>query len=311
MAYWREKTLLFKTEVTYGTDAAPTGAANAIVATDVSLSPMEGQDTSRELELPWMGGQATIPTGLHRKLSFKVEAKASGSPGVAPVVGPLLLSCAMAEVVVATTSVTYSRVTSNHKSATIYLNIAGILYKMLGARGTVQLKVTAQGIVYWEFEFTGLFSQPEDQAVPAVTIASQLSAFPQIANTTNTPVFTLGGTAHVLRSFGLNLGNQVTPRLLIGKEEIVIPNFAESVEAQIEAVPLATLNPYALAVSGATQALILQHGIGAGKIMTVNVPRAQHQRPGSPTQADGIVEWPLKMLPLPNTGNDQLTIVYT
>lgn len=123
--YWREKTILFKEETTYGVDAVPTGAANAILATDVQLSPMEGQGTSRNLELPWMGAQGTVPTNVHQKLSFRVELKGSGTAGTPPVLGVLLKSCAFAEVTVASVSVTYNRVTSAMKSATIYLNIDG------------------------------------------------------------------------------------------------------------------------------------------------------------------------------------------
>ena len=59
--FWRQKVLLVKTEATYGTDPTPTGAANAIQAIDMKLMPMEGRDQSRELDLPNMGAQSTIP----------------------------------------------------------------------------------------------------------------------------------------------------------------------------------------------------------------------------------------------------------
>ena len=49
---WKQKVLLVKTEATYGEDAAPSGAANAILAQDVQLKPMEGADVSRDLERP-------------------------------------------------------------------------------------------------------------------------------------------------------------------------------------------------------------------------------------------------------------------
>ncbi|MDZ4095464.1 MAG: hypothetical protein U1D35_11235 [Paracoccaceae bacterium] len=76
---WDQKILLAKVETTYGTDSTPTGAANAILAIDGSLTPMDGNDVSRELELPYMGADATIPAELHAKLSFKVELAASGT----------------------------------------------------------------------------------------------------------------------------------------------------------------------------------------------------------------------------------------
>ncbi len=309
--YWREKTLLFKEETTYGTDATPTGGANAILTTEVALTPMEGEDTSRGLELPWHGAQGTVATSLRAKLAFKVELKGSGTAGTPPVLGVLLKSCACAEVIVAATSVTYNRVTSPMKSATIYLNIDGTLFKLLGARGNVRLEVNAQGIVYLAFDFTGLFVQPAAQAKPAVTLGTQLSTFPQVAAPANTPVFTIGGATHKLRALSLDFGNTVEPRHLVNDASVEISAISEVLETTIEAVPLATLNPFALAGSGATSAIVLTHGTGAGNICTLNIPRAQCRRPGAPTQQQGIVEWPLSWVPLPNTGNDQFTLAFT
>ena len=75
---WKSKILLAKIETAYATDPTPTGAANAILATNVTFQPMEGQDVSRELELPWLAAQATIPAGLHSRISFRVEMVPSG-----------------------------------------------------------------------------------------------------------------------------------------------------------------------------------------------------------------------------------------
>ena len=51
--YWRSKILLAKIESTYATDPTPSGAANGILATDIRLTPMDGNDASRELETPF------------------------------------------------------------------------------------------------------------------------------------------------------------------------------------------------------------------------------------------------------------------
>ncbi|NTT88503.1 hypothetical protein HS053_21670, partial [Tabrizicola sp. SY72] len=45
--FWRLQALLAKIETVYGTDPTPTGAANAILAEDVRVMPMEGQDVTR------------------------------------------------------------------------------------------------------------------------------------------------------------------------------------------------------------------------------------------------------------------------
>ncbi|SEN74590.1 hypothetical protein SAMN05216227_10232 [Pseudorhodobacter antarcticus] len=102
---WRNRLLMCKTETVYGTDSIPTGMANAILGVDVQVMPMEGNDVSRELDLPYMAAQGTIPAELHTKLPFKIELTPSGTAGVAPAWGPLLHACGCAQTIVATTSV--------------------------------------------------------------------------------------------------------------------------------------------------------------------------------------------------------------
>lgn len=85
---WKSKTLLIKPEgATYGVDPVPTGAANAILATDVQLQPMEGEDVSRNLELPWMAAQSTKNVALRAVLTFTVELAGSGTAGTPPAWG--------------------------------------------------------------------------------------------------------------------------------------------------------------------------------------------------------------------------------
>lgn len=309
--FWRLQALLAKIETTYGTDPTPTGAANAILASDVKIMPMEGQDVTRDFERPYLGAKPNIPTGLYAKLSFKVEVKGSGTAGTPPAIAVLLRSCAMAETIVASTSVTYNPISSGHESCTLYFNSDGTNYVLKGARGTFTYRMTAQGVVVLEFEFTGLFSQPAAVAMPTPTYGTQLTQLPQVASSANTPTFTVGGVSMILRSFALDAGNEVKPRMLVRSESVIIPNRAEKISATVEAVALATYNPFSLAAAMTSQAISLVHGTGAGKIATLSVPAAQVQRPSGLEEQDGVVEWPLSYLPLPTSGNDQFTLAFT
>jgi tail tube protein len=306
---WKTKILLAKIEATYGVDAAPTGAANAILATDVIWTPMEGSDVSRDLETPYMGAQGTIPIELHAKLAFKVELSPSGSAGTAPAWGPLLRACAVAEVITAGVSVAYNPVSDNHESLSMHLWIDGTRYVMVGGRGNCSIMVNAQGVPYLEFEFTGLYSTPAETA----RVTPSLGAFkkPQVATNTNTPGFTINAADFVMRSCKLDLGNQVENRFLIGSEGILITDKSDVVEATIEAVQLTTFDPFTLAEAQTGVALNLVHGTGAGRITTLDVPTAQIQRPQGLLEAQGIKEWPLRFVPLPAIGNDQWTLTLT
>lgn len=306
--YYRKKIVLFKLETTYGVDPTPTGAANAILATEFKWMPMEGTDVSRDLEQPHMGAQGTIPTELHAKITFNVELSPSGTAGTAPAWGPLLRACGVAETIAAATSVTYNPVSDGHESATLYFGLDGTKYVSHGARGTCTLDFTAQGIPYLRFEFTGLFSVPTEAAMDAPV----LSAFkkPQVVSDTNT-TFALDGTALILRKLSLNFGNSVDTSFLVGEEMVDITAKEDAVEFTVKAVPLTTFNPYAAALSDDDLPLTLVHGKTAGRIATLALPKIEIQRPQSLEDVSGKVEWPLRAQALPSTGNDQWTLTLT
>jgi hypothetical protein len=307
--FWKSKVLLAKIDATYGVDPVPTGAANAILATDVTLAPMEGEDVSRNLERPYLGGQETIPVGLRATLTFSTELAGSGAAGTPPLWGVLARGCACAEVISAGVSVAYNPITANQESLGFYFWIGAIKHVLKGSRGTCEFMLNAQGIPIAKWTFTGLFTQPVDaaQATPTLTGWPE----PLVATKANTPTFTINGVAFVLRSYTFNLGNQVEPRLLVGKEEILIVDRAETLACQVEAVALATFNPFALAQARTLVPVSLVHGIVAGNIVTIASPTAQVQRLSGYENQQNVLEWPLRVDPKPSAGNDQFSITCT
>lgn len=306
--FWRNKLILAKIEATEGVDSGP-GSADAMLLKDVTLSPMEGQDLSRDLEAVYFGSQGTVPLDLHAKLEFSVELAGSGTPGTAPAWGPLLRACAVAETIDAGASVTYNPITDGQESITLHFFNGATRYVLLGSRGTASFDLSASGIPMIKFTLTGLFTLPSEQTPPA----ADYSAFerPVEVTTARTPTVTLGGTAMVMRSFMLDLANQVEPRFLVGSNGILITDRADKVEMQVEAVPLTTFNPVAAAFNQTELDVTVVHGTQAGNITTINVPRGQMQRPGGLTQVQNITEWPLNIVPVPDTGNDQWTLTLT
>ena len=306
---WRSKILLAEIELAYATDPTPTGADNAILATNVVLTPMDGQDVSRELELPWLAAQATIPAGLNMRLQYRVEMVPSGAAGTAPAWGPLLRACGVAETIDIGVSVTYNPITDTHESVTHHFWIGGTRYVLKGCRGTAILRFNAQGIPYLEFDFRGLFSLPSEQGRPTPDLDAFLK--PDLVTHANTPTFSIDGVSLVMRSFSLDLGNDVQTRFLVGSEGVLIVDKAELVQCQVEAVPLSTWNPYAEAVTQNTVPIVLTHGTLAGRIATLEIDAAQVQRPAGFENNQNILEWPLRLVPLPTSGNDQWTFTLT
>ena len=306
--FWKSKILLAKIESSYGTDPTPSGADNGVLATNITLRPMEGQDVSRELELPWLGAQATIPAELHSRIQFQVELAPSGTVGVAPAWGPLLRACRAAQSIVADTSVAYTPISTAAESATIWFYLGETRYIMKGCRGNCVMRVTAQGIPYLDFDMMGLFSVPSQQTRPAPTLTGFQK--PRLATSAAT-VVTIDSIDMVTRNFALDLGNDVQGRFLIGSESIQIVAAAESLTAQVEALSLSTWNPYTKAAEQAAVPISVVHDDGAGKIATLAIPAAQVQRPEGLTNAQNVAEWPLRFVPLPTTGNDQWSLTLT
>lgn len=306
--YWKDKRLLFALEATYGQDAGPTGAANAILAQEVTLKPMEGQDKERDLEQPGMSANGTIPTDLHSTLSFTVDLSASGTAGTAPAWGPLLRACAVAETVNAGISVTYSPVAKGHEAGTFHLNIDGTRYVILGARGKAEFMLDAQDTPKIKFDFTGLFTLPTDTAAPVVDLVSWVE--PLVVSHNNTPVFTIDGLSFVMKTAKLNLGNKVETRFLVGTERVLITDKSELFETTVEAKAMAEFNPFQKAQGMAQVPVEMVHGTQAGKTVTLSLPTAQIQRP-SLSQSQGVKEWGLGFIPRPAVENRQWSLTLT
>lgn len=310
--FWRQMVLLAKIETSYGTDPTLTGLANAVLAKNVTIRPMEGSDVSRDLVQPNFGNQPSIPADLHVVIEFDTELAGSGTAGTAPAWGPLMRGCGYAEVVSAGVSTVYAPVTSSIESLYMKFWMGATLHAIKGARGTAKLTADAQGIPMVRWTYTGLWVAPSEAsaAVPTLTGFKK----PLIVNKANTPTFTVNAVALVMRNFSLDLGNQVEPRMLVGSESVLITDHREQIDFTCEAVPVSgggSLDVYGLANSQATVAVSLVHGTAAGNIITIAAPYAEFKRPTGYQENQGIAEWPLSMLCLPNAGNDQVSITLT
>ncbi len=304
----RTRIILFKTEATYGVDSAP-DASNGFLMTDVSLSPMEGDEVSRDLLLPYMGGQGVIPNGLYVRLKGKVELVGSGAAGTAPKWGPMLKACGTAETINAGVSTVYNPVSDNHSSGTLHFWMGGTRHVATGMRGDAKFSWPAQGLPYIEFTMDGLYAGPAEAARIVPTLAG--FQVPQIASTANTPEFSINAVPLVMRKAMLDMGNSVERRLLVGSESIVITDHRESFSAQVETVPLTIFDPYALANAQTNVPIVVRHGTVAGRRVRFDAPAAPLRRMSGYEIVQNVAEWALVQSVIPVAGNDQWTLTLT
>ncbi|TCT37699.1 phage tail tube protein [Martelella mediterranea] len=301
---WQKKAILVKIEDTYATDAAPT-AAEGILAANVEFTPMEGQELSRDLVLPYMGNQGVILTGLYARLVFDVEIAGSGTAGTAPKYDALLRACGFAQTITADTSVEYDIIEDGVESASIYFKLDGVQHVMLGVHASVALTLDVTSVPRYRFTCVGLFGTiSDDAAMPAVTKAGWMKP---VAVTKENSVMTLHGWTATGDSLSIDLGNELTPRFPFGDEYILISDRSVSGTAVVEARPVSVINWFEIAKTGALGPLSFVHGTDDGNIVEVTAPAVEIGRP-TYGQTSNVTTYSLPLGFTPESGLDDFKI---
>ena len=302
---WNKRILLAKVETSYGTDAAPTGAADAVLCRDLELG-VEAELLDRELVRPTLGDLPALSALRRATVDCEVELAGSGAAGTAPAWGTLLRGCGLAETVTAGVKVQYDPASSNHDSLTLYWYADGLVHKLVGCRGTVSLSLEAGQIPTMRFRFTGLYQDPTDEALPSADVSAWKT--PAVPSKAATPTFTLHGVTAIARSLGLDLANQVTFRDMIGASDVNIVDRSVTGSAVIEAVPVATKNWHSLAAAGTLGALSVVHGTQAGQIVELSASAVQI-RDVRYEEQDGIIYHALDLGFTETSGDDEIALI--
>lgn len=305
--FWKKKAILIKSETVVGEDAIPTGALDWIEARNVSFQPLDAETADRNIEMPYFGNGGKLITGKYATLSFECALVGPGTAGAAPKIAPVLLACAFAETVTADASVAYSLASENIGSVTAYINIDGVLHKMVGARSNASLTLSAKGIPLLKFELQSVYLAPVAGAVPAVVKDGWTIEQPVTAATTSGLV--LGATTLAYSTLEFNLGNQLARIDLPGPQtEVAITDRKPTGSAIVLAPPLTEFDPFALSDAGTVLALETTQDTRAGHKVQVD---AQVRVIG--VEYDRIEEmlaYKLTLEPTPIAGNDELTLTY-
>lgn len=303
----RRAAILVKIETTYGTDPTPTGAANAILVSDVTIQPMEMKTVDRDNIRSYLGSNEQLPTGLHSKVNFVCEAAGSGAAGTVPAWGVLLRGCGFAETNTPVTKTEYSPVSTAFESVTIYFNLDGVLHKLTGARGNVSFDFTRDGRPAMKFSFVGIFNAVSDAAAPTLTLTAWQK--PLAVNRTNTPTLTVHGYAGRVHSLTADMANQITYRELIGAAapEVLLVDRKPVGQIMMEAVTVATKNWWTTISAITTGAVQLIHGTAAGNKFQIDAPNVQLINPQYEDQ-DGIAMMRCGLVFAPSSGNDEFKV---
>lgn len=313
----RNSAILAKIETTYGTDPTPTGAANAILVSNLSINPLAAQNVKRDLIRPFLGGSDELVGTAYVECSFDVELQSSGAAGTAPAWGPLLRAVGFAEAVTASARVDYTPISSAFESVTIYYHDDGVLHKLLGARGDVSLDIGLGNRPVLKFKFIGLDGGISATANPSLTLTAWKA--PLAVTDTNTADVTVGctysagalsgGTVYPSRGLQLSLGNSVAHTPLLGAEtvEITQRDVKGSVEFDLTAAQEVTL--MATVKAATQQGIGLLHGTAAGyKVLVFGAAMQLTNPKKAEINGKRLIGYDLGLAPSAS-GNDDLRIV--
>lgn len=314
--YARNAAILAKIETTYGTDPVPTGAANAMLISNLSVNPLNANNVSRNLIATYFGGSEQLVGTAFLEASFDIELAGSGAAGTAPAWGALLRACGFAEAITAATRVDYTPITSAIESATIYYHDDGVLHKLLGARGTFDIKMGVGERPVLSFKFQGLDGGISAVANPALT----LTAFktPLVVTDANTGDVTVGctysagalsgGTAYTSRGLQVSMGNAVSFTPLLGGETIDLTNREATGHIDLDLTAANEVTFMGTVKANTKQGIGIIHGTTAGYKVLVHAPAVQLLNP-SKQDVNGrrLLGYDLRLVP--SAGNDELRIV--
>lgn len=269
--------ILAKTEATYNVDPVPTGALNAIVATDVTLTPLAGEEVEDDELVPWFGHQGSALVGDYTQIEYSMKVAGSGTAGTAPAYGPVLRSAGLAEVITAGNRVEYTPVSSGLESIAAWMNQDGAQHKLSGGFSNIVFEWNAKQRPRMRATTRGLYVPVTAAALPTIDRSRFKKAL--IASRTNTPTISLHGTPVTAQSISIDLGVKFDKIDWVNDEEFDVTDRKITGSIVVKARDIAAKDWFAAAKAETLGAFSLIHGTTAGNIVEVSAANVQVGRP--------------------------------
>lgn len=315
--YIKNSVVTAKVQASAGTDALPTGAANAILIKDVSITPLDAQNISRDVIRGSFGGSEQLVGPASVKLSYSVELAGSGTAATPPAWGVLLQGCAAGEGSLSTPArVEYSPASVNLKALTQYYYDDGVLHKMLDCMGNCTLSAKVGEIPTLAFEWIGI-----NGGIVAGSATGTYTAWKKPVPMTKANVIDVtfgatyaagalsGGTMYSSTGLDLNFGNVVNFNPMLSSETVDITDrdSAGSVELELDAAQEIAL--MADVIGNVSKSMGFTIGTATGNKIIVYAPNVQLINPKKVDRnGKRLVGFDLRFIP-GTAGNDEWRIV--
>jgi hypothetical protein len=289
---YREKIfgVLVKVETTSGTDAVPTGSADAVKLVGIptlTYGYLEQGNRDDVQSGRLIREDRTEAAGRFGRIEVTLEVKGSGAAGTAPEADALLRISGRSKSVSAGVSVTYTTLDEGMETGTVYCYSAGKLFKLVGCIASMKLSAEAAKRGLMTFSIVGkMSSDPTEVSLPALTLSSIL---PPLFHTSVASIGSWASNAGsdplVVKSAELDDAAITTERPSAGAADglvgYLITDRAMKQTMNVEVPALATFDAYALSKAvGSSQPLsVWQIGVSAGNRLIIQTGRWSQEAP--------------------------------
>lgn len=299
------RVILAKVETTYGVPPAMTGS-DAILAMNATVRTI-GDRLERPIDQPYFGGDPFVLVGKRCELDFEIDLIGHATPGTAAPLGEIYRACGHSQVLDPGVNSTYSPVSSNQASATIDFYLAGLRFRLTGARGTMDVSWSVKNYARCQVKMVGLLTLPTDETAPSIS----LSAF-QTPAAIETPTWALSVGSHSPHAVSMSLSQGGTLTLIETSESRQVVWIDRKPAGELIVVkndPLSTWNPWSIADGHTVTTITSTITGGSGKNVTSTI-RAQLGYP-EPTEYEGVAAWKIPFTAVPDTGDDEYRHVFS
>lgn len=304
----RRALILAKEESVYGSDPTPGPTTDAVLVSN-PVPRVDGEILTRDYVRDSLSPLGHVIGRKMCVITFETELKGSGAAGTAPETGPLFEGCGYDETIVGSTSVTYTPLSTGHKSLTLYAYYDGLLHKITGARGTFSINMAAgqYGKISWEF--TGDYVKPTDTALPTNGVFD--STLPPIIKSAS---FSVAAYAAIIDALIFTQANVISAsgdvNAADGYGEHRIVSRDPNGSFNPETVLIATHDFWGAWEAGTKQVITITIGSTAGNIIDIDIDYAQ-TRSISQGDREGIIIYDMPFVATESSGDDEIEIIFT
>ena len=301
-----KRALLAKTEISLGVDAEPTPEQNAILVSELAITPLLAEEALRAKSLAHFANNESILAGLHAEVTFAIECAASGETALEPAWAKLMRACGCRQTSLTQGAGTLFNPTSQQgETLSIHIYMDKTRHVLTACRGTFSIHFEAQEFPRFVFQFRGKYTNPQSQAFPKTQTQNFIQ--PELPSAQTITVFRLGNIDLGVERFRFELNNNFPYSARLNEEQIDIVGREPSGQMTIRDPGLESENIFQIVENARMQSLQIKLGKTPGHQIEFTFPQVQ-VKPPRYDASYGIQNLELPLVFLPLNGDDEFSI---